>query len=99
MKIKYSPMKWNPYAKNRFAEYIKENTEIEIVNENTIRIDGIEYSFDNASITWPDVYEQTNGSILEAHRDETGELYLTVRRSYTDNCSEWDTGDYHDFNR
>lgn len=94
MKIKYSPIKWNEYA-NIEAQ---PDTMIEFIDQNTITVDGQLYEFDNDSIVWPDIYEQTNGVITEARRDETGELYLTVRRFYTHQCIEWDTGDYHEIN-
>ncbi len=88
MKIKYSPIKWNKYAKIE----ANENTEIEIKDNNSITIDDELFEFDIESITFPDIHEQTNGLMLEAHRTDD-ELFITVRRFYTENC-EWDTGDY-----
>ena len=83
MKVKYSPV-----------NSIKD-TSIEATGENTLRIDGEGYEFDASSVTWPDVSEQTEGVILEAHRED-GELFVTVRRFYSGSCSDWDTGGYHE---
>lgn len=91
MKIKYIPVSWNPYAKiEAFPD-----TVVEFADENSIRIDGELYEFDESSVVWPDIRAQTNGIISEAHRDD-GELYLTVMRFYTGSCLAWDTGDYHE---
>lgn len=95
MKIKYSPAVWN-YDPNRITA---QDTAIEAISENSIAIDGELYEFDTASVEFPDIVAQTNEHILEAHRDESGELYLTVRRYYTKDCDAWDTGDYHAFGR
>ena len=85
MKIKYSPVHTD-----------NQNTTIEYVDENTIMIDGETYEFDPESVEWPGVAEQTEFRILEAKRDETGELWLVVRRFYSQLAwPEWDTGDYH----
>jgi len=88
MMIKYSPVKSDT-----------EDTSIKYVDENTIIIDGEEYQFDSNSVIWPTIYDDTNGKILDAYVNDNGELYITVRRFYTGSCSDWDTGDYHDFNR
>ncbi len=89
MKIKYSPVRND-----------SENTEIKILNENTIQIDEEVYEFDPASVEWPEIAEQTEFRILEAKRDEKGELWLVVRRFYTQLAwPDWDTGSYHDINR
>jgi len=86
MKIKYSPVHTD-----------NQNMDIEYVDENTIMIDGEPYEFDPESVVWEDIAEQTKGVILEAKRDEKGELWLVVRRFYTQLAwPEWDTGDYHD---
>jgi hypothetical protein len=63
------------------------------VDQNIIRIDTDVYEFDDASVYWDEIYEQTEGKIHEAHRQD-GELYLTIRRFYSESCNEWDTGDY-----
>ena len=83
MKIKYSPTK------------DCRNTIIEVVDENTVIIDGIEESFDSGSVSYPDIGEETDCRIIEAHR-ENGELYLTVVRHYIGSFSEWDDGQYHE---
>ena len=93
MKIKYIPV------------YDTYNTVIEYIDESTIKIDDELYEFDTESVEWPDIYTQTNGKITSARRDETGELYIEVVRTYYyENAGavipqpEWDTGEYHDIN-
>ncbi len=81
MYLKYSPSKANI------------DTIFRVVNENLIIINGEEYEFDINSIVWPDIRNQTNGVILEAHREQDG-LYVTIIRKYTDTCASWDTGTY-----
>jgi len=81
MKLKYSPV------------HSTKNTIIEATGESTLRIDGVDYEFDTESVTWPDISEQTEGVILEAHRED-GKLFVTVRRFYSGSCSGWDTGAY-----
>ena len=83
MRIKYSPQK---------AEH---DTIINVIDENTVSIDGAEHSFDAESVAYPDIAQETQCAILEAHR-ENGELYLTVLRQYTGSCSAWDDGQYHE---
>lgn len=82
MFIKYSPCHTN------------KDTIIEAVNENTLRIDGELYEFDPESVTWPEIFTQTEGVIIEAHRKD-GELFVTIRRFYSVSCVEWDSGEYH----
>ena len=85
MKIKYSPVHTD-----------NQNTVIEYVDENTIKIDGEVYEFDKESVVWEDITTQTDYLILDAKRVD-GELWLTIRRYYTDiRRPDWDTGDYHD---
>ena len=85
MHIKYSPV--NTEDKDTVVEYI---------DENTIKIDDEMYEFSLADVVWTEVDEQTGYAILEAKRVD-GELFLTVRRYYTDiKRPIWDTGDYHD---
>jgi len=85
MKIKYSPVHTD-----------NQETVIEYIDENTIKIDGKPYEFDLYTVIWDDVSAQTDYLILEAKR-VNGELWLTIRRYYTDiQRPEWDTGDYHD---
>lgn len=81
MKIKYSPCHTN------------KDTIIETTGENTLRIDGVDYEFDPESVTWPEISEQTEGVILEAHRED-GALFCTVLRFYSGSCHGWDTGAY-----
>lgn len=91
MKIRYSPVSWNEYAKLPFLP----NTETVFVDENSVTVDGELYEFDD-SVIFPDIRTQTNGVIEDAHR-EVGELYLTIRRFYTDDHDlKWDTGEYHE---
>lgn len=84
MKIKYSPCKTN------------RDTNIKVLGANSLTIDGELYEFDESSVAWPEVSEQTGGRIIEARRDDDGELWLTVRRFYTVSCASWDTGDFHE---
>lgn len=70
MKLKSSPCQRDGYE-----------TKIEYVDENTIRIDGEEYSFDPTHVAWPTIAQDTNGVILQsAYRDT--ELHLSVRMIY-----------------
>ncbi len=85
MKIKYSP-----------THNDEHNTDISYIDGNTLKIDDEEYQFDEDSVEWPDIAEQTDYKILEAKRID-GELVFTVRRFYTQlSRPDWDTGDYHD---
>jgi hypothetical protein len=86
MKIKYSPCQSSTLPE----------TQIKYVDENTINIDGEDYSFDPTHVSWPTIAQDTDGVILSAVRDR--ELHLTVRRFYQSNCSAWDTGKEGDFN-
>lgn len=95
MKIKYSPCKWNPYAAHNFPVGTKPDTEIKVIDTDTVEIDSESFEFDPESVQWPDIHTQTNSLISEAHRED-GELFITVRRFYTSSCSGWDSGDYHD---
>lgn len=83
MKLKYSPCHSN------------RDTIIEVTGENTLRVDGEDYEFDIASVAWPEIREQTESVILEAHR-ENGVLFVTVRRFYSGSCTGWDTAQYHE---
>jgi len=79
-----------------------ENTEITVIDENSLSVDGEVFEFSDTDVEWPDMYKQSGGVFFEAHR-ESGELYLTVRR-FTEGIfidsimkkEEWDTGEYHD---
>jgi hypothetical protein len=95
MKLKFGPCLWNPYAAHNFPGCLPD-TVIEVLNENTLRVDGELHEFDEASVAWPEVSEQTGGRIIEARRDDDGELWLTVRRFYSASCGVWDTEDYHE---
>ena len=104
MKLKFYPVYYNPYADPEHK--INPNTTFEYVDENTLKIDGEEYHFPQEYVDFPDIGQQTNGKITSAKRDDTGELYIEVVRTYYyENAGavipqpEWDTGDYHDINR
>ena len=84
MKIKYSPCNHNI------------DTIIEILDDNSITVDGDLFEFEIDSISFDEVNSQTNGIILNAYRDSENELYVEVRRFYKDTCVEWDTGEYHE---
>ena len=93
MRVKFSPIGWNENAKLPFSP----NTQIEFLTENSVLIDGETYEFDEDSQNFPDIMTQSDGMFLDAHRDDIGELYLTIRRFYTDTeRPEWDTGGYHE---
>lgn len=96
MKLKYCPVMWNEYAKHNFPSNTKPETEIEVVGNNTIKIDEELYEFPPDGISCPDIREQTCGVIEEAHRDENGVLCLTVRRFFTKLGGElaWYSEDY-----
>ena len=81
MRIKYSPQK---------AEH---DTIIKVVGKDTVSIDGMEHGFDIESVAYPDIAQETNYAVLEAHR-ENGELYLTVLRQYATSWQEWYSKDY-----
>jgi len=83
MNLKYSPCKSGT------------DTIIKVLGPDTLQIDGQEYEFSPLDVQWPDIHTQTNGVILEAHRED-GELYATVRRFYTQECASWDTAQYHE---
>ena len=93
MKVKYNPCKWNPYSKDLKG---LPDTEIKYINVNSIEIDGDLYEFDKESIIFRELYLITDGLIMEAYRDDQDELCITVRRFYTESCSGWDDGEYHD---
>jgi hypothetical protein len=95
MKIKYSPCKWTPYAAHHFSPTTKPDTIIKVLGPDTIQIDGELYEFSPLDVQWPKINEQTNGVIQEARR-ENGELFVTIRRFYTQSCSGWDTAQFHD---
>ena len=83
MNLKYSPCKHD------------RDTLITVMDDNSLSIDGEVYEFDPMDVAWPTIAQDTNGVILEAHR-EGGELFCTVRRFYSGGCGDWDTGDYHE---
>jgi len=88
MRVKYSPC------------HSDKDTKIEYLDENTIQIDDKVYEFDPDSVKWPDIAEQTDYAILEAKRDDAGELWLVVRRFYSQLAwPDWDTGDYYEVGR
>lgn len=88
MKIKYSPI----YFANQTP------TIIEKKDENTIIIDNEIFEFDKNSYIFEDIYNISEGKILQAYRDfDTGELYIEVLRYYnTLERPDWDTGDWQD---
>jgi hypothetical protein len=82
MRLKYSPCKHD------------RDTLITVMDDNALNIDGEVYEFDPLDVAWPTIAQDTDGVILEAHRDSR-ELYVTVRRFYSGNCSAWDDVKYH----
>jgi hypothetical protein len=94
MKLRYGPVRYNEFSLACIGS--SENTTIEPINENTVNVDDTPYEFDVNDVAWPTVSQDTNGIIIEAHR-ENGELFLTVRRFYSSSIvGDWDTGDYHE---
>lgn len=63
MKIKYSPCMWNQYAAGSFSPDMKPDTEIKVISDNIIQIDGEEYEFSPLDVQWPDIRTQTDGVI------------------------------------
>jgi hypothetical protein len=85
MKIKWSPCAGKP---EQVFTY---------VSEDTININGEDYTFQLDAIDFPNVGIDTNYVITKAYR-ETSILYLTVLRFYQNGSSpDWDTGVYQDF--
>lgn len=96
IKIKYTAVLWNEHAKHNLPEWTKPETEFEVVDGNTIKIDGQLYEFPADGVACPDIREQTGGVIEEAHRDEKGVLCLTARRFFSNPRDEikWYSDDY-----
>ena len=95
MKLKYGPCLWNPNAAHHFPGALPD-TEIKVVDANTLRVDGELYEFPLDGVSCPDIREQTGGVIEEAHRDADGTLCVTVRRFFTQPGGElaWYSEDY-----
>ena len=83
MRVKYSPCKHD------------RDTLITVMDDNALNIDGEIFEFDPMDVAWPTINQDTEGRIIEAHR-EGGELYVTVRRFYSGDCSSWDDTLYHE---
>jgi len=96
MKLKYGPCRWNPHAAHHFPANTRPDTVIEVMDENTLRVDGKDYEFPANGVSCPDIREQTNGVIEEAHRDADGTLCVTVRRFFSSPGGElaWYSDDY-----
>jgi hypothetical protein len=86
MFIKYSPIKCN--------SKIKKDTVAKKIDENTIEIDGEKYEFDPLNYVFPDIITQTKGAIIEAYRDMSDELYITILRFYTKEWKSWYSENY-----
>jgi len=80
MKIYFSPCKSD------------KETNIQVIDENNLEIDGELFSFDSNDVQWENLYEATNGKILDAYRND-GEMYIKIVRFYKESCP-WDTGTY-----
>ncbi len=95
MKLKYGPRLWNPNAAHHFPG-ANPDTVIEVIDENTLRVDGELYEFPADGVTCDDIREQTGGVIEEAHRDADGVLCVTVRRFFSTPGGEraWYSEDY-----
>ena len=93
MYLKHSPVKYNEHSPACVGH--KPDTEIVVQDENTLLVDGEVYEFDPLDVAWPTISADTDGVILEAHR-EAGILHVTVRRFYSSSCGQWDDGQYHE---
>ena len=91
MKLEYSPVKYNEHSPACTGHL--PDTVITVMDDNALNIDGEVYEFDPSDVAWPTISTDTDGVILEAHR-EAGILYATVRRFYTSGCGSWDDGLY-----
>jgi hypothetical protein len=91
MKLRYSPVKYNAHSP-ACAGHLSD-TVITVMDDNALNIDGEVYEFDPLDVAWPTISADTDGVILEAHR-EGGELYVTVRRFYTSDWQSWYSEDY-----
>lgn len=79
MRLKYSPSR------------AFHDTQIVVVNDNTLIIDDEEYVFPIDGVQSTGI-----GPIVEAHR-ESGELFVTVRRCYNSpSRPSWDDVQYHE---
>lgn len=96
MYLRYSPVAWSPHAASAFPAGTRPDTEIDVLDADTLAIDGEEFSFDPLDVSWPDIFAQTDGRIIEARRDDGGSLWLTVRRFYAGGRPSWDDGQYHE---
>lgn len=67
---------------------------IKAIDDNSILVDKTIREFDDSE-TFPDICAETNGEIIEAHR-ESGVLRATVRRFYLADYKDWYTGEYED---
>jgi hypothetical protein len=68
-------------------------TVISVVDDNTLVVDGEAYSFPTDIVQF-----DAAGPILEAHRDSTGALFVTVLRRYRGTgWPRWDDTLYHDY--
>lgn len=69
-----------------FIKYIpcqdsNRETQIRYISENTINIDGEDYTFPIDYVVFPNVVQDTFGAIIEAYYKES-KLYLTIVRRY-----------------
>lgn len=72
------------------------DTVIAAIDDNSFTIDGELHEFDPNSVSWPKIAEESQGAIIEAHRDSNNILFLTIRRLYSNSCTDWDDGLYHE---
>lgn len=105
MKIKYTPIIFNPYAFSKLPPDIIVNPEtvVKQVSKDTISFDSDEITLPKGVSTFPDIREQTavkdiDGNTLfsritEAHWTD-GELYITAPRFYVSEFASWYTGEY-----
>lgn len=82
MKIKYNPILATP------------ETQVKLIGNFTIEINGERYEFSPELIEYPDVSEQTGGAIQNAQIID-GELHLTVLYRYQDKGT-WENPNYYE---
>jgi hypothetical protein len=91
MKLKYSPVLYN--ANSPACSGFQPDSNIVVMDDNVLNVDGNIYEFDPLDVAWPTINQDTEGVILEAHR-EGGVIHATVRRFYTSDWQSWYSEDY-----
>ena len=78
-------IKWSPQSSGK-------SNSITVVDNNTLEVDGEQYSFPTEIVQF-----DAAGPIIEAHRDSSGDLFVTVLRQYRGSSRPvWDDMQYHE---